>query len=62
MSKGRIKEIESELEVLSTELDEPIDWSSKYNPSVLKHEQVLQECVKLRNELDELQTKENENK
>ena len=59
MSKQRIKEIESELEVLSTKLDEPIDWSSKYNPSVLKHEQVLQECVKLRNELDGLRAKEN---
>lgn len=58
MSKGRIKEIESELEVLFTELDEPVDWSSKYNPSVLRQDKLLQRSVELRNELDKLQTKE----
>jgi hypothetical protein len=62
MSKQKIKEIESELEVLFTELDMPVDWSSKYNPSVLRQDQLLERGVELRNELDKLQTKENENK
>ena len=62
MSKERIKEIESQIETLLTELDEPIDWSSKYTPSVLRQDKLLQRGVELRNELETLKAKENENK
>tara|TARA_R110000751_G_scaffold166651_1_gene272483 strand:- start:34 stop:228 length:195 start_codon:yes stop_codon:yes gene_type:complete len=62
MSIKRIKEIESKLEALKIEIDKPVDYSFKYNPSIIHHEESLQEAFELNFELYKLQEKENQNK